>query len=260
MSAAGGGAQSVRRAVAILRVLASGQERGARLTDIVEETGLNRPTVHRLLRALAAEGAVEQDPATRRYMVGQEISLLGLARSARFPVRTIADPYLRHLADEVGDTVFLTIRSGVDSICIDRKTGDYPVKVLSLEVGARRPLGVGVAGVALLASLPPAEAAAIAEANGQRFAAHGLTAAKVLDRVRAARARGHAYAESGIVKGTSAAAVAIRGPDDEAVAAIAVAALSDRLAGRRLRPVLEAMREQAGRVSRRLAALARPRK
>ena len=64
------GAQSVRRAVAILRILATGQERGVRLTDIVGQSGLNRPTVHRLLRVLAEEGAVEQDPDSRRYLVG----------------------------------------------------------------------------------------------------------------------------------------------------------------------------------------------
>ena len=36
---------------------------------------------------------------------------------------------------DAGDTVFLTIRNGFDSICVDRKTGSYPVKVLSIEVG-----------------------------------------------------------------------------------------------------------------------------
>jgi DNA-binding IclR family transcriptional regulator len=254
-----GGAQAVRRAVSILRVLATGQERGVRLTDIVGQTGLNRPTVHRILRVLVEEGAVEQDAQTRRYMVGQEVSLLGLARTSRFPVRAAADPYLRHLADEVGDTIFLTIRSGSDSICIDRKTGDYPVKVLSLEVGGRRPLGVGVAGVSLLAGMPAAEATEIVKQNAQRFAAHDLTAARVLERVRAARTRGYAYADAGLMKGTRALALAVHAPDGEAVAAVSVAALADRLSARRLPGVLESLREQCALVERRLAVVARTR-
>ena len=139
-----GGAQSIRRGLRILRILAIGQEQGVRLTDIVRESGLSRPTAHRILRVLVDEGAVEQDASTRRYMIGQEVSLLGLARTRRFPIRSVADPFLRALAEEVGDTVFLTLRSGHDSICVDRKVGAYPVKVLSIEVGARRPLGVGV--------------------------------------------------------------------------------------------------------------------
>ncbi|WZB75991.1 helix-turn-helix domain-containing protein [Achromobacter insuavis] len=79
------GAQTVRRAMAILRLVACGQERGVRLIDLERMSGLNRPTVHRLLKTLIQEGAVEQDAATRRYLIGPEISLLGLARTRRFP-------------------------------------------------------------------------------------------------------------------------------------------------------------------------------
>ena len=32
-----------------------------RLTDIVQMSGLNRPTVHRILKTLQAEEAIEQD-------------------------------------------------------------------------------------------------------------------------------------------------------------------------------------------------------
>lgn len=250
------GAQSVRRAVAILRILARGQERGVRLTDIVDESGLNRPTVHRLLRVLVEEGAVEQDAESRRYMVGQEVSLLGLART-RFPIRSVAEPYLRHLADELGDTIFLSIRSGFDSICIDRKTGGFPIKVLSLEVGARRPLGVGVSGVAMLACLTADEATQIVRSNEQRLAAHDLTGARLLERVKAARLKGYAFADAGLVKGTRAVAVALRDADGAPLAAISAAAIANRLPPARLPEVVAAMREQERLISRRLATLAR---
>jgi len=254
------GAQSIRRAVAVLRILAAGQEHGVRLTDIVGESGLNRATVHRILRVLVEEGAVEQDTDTRRYMVGQEVSLLGLARGARVPMRAVAEPYLRHLAQEIGDTVFLTIRSGHDSICVDRKAGTYPVKVLSIEIGARRPLGVGVGGLVLLACLPPAEAAAIIKANESRLAHHGLTVAKLNDRVRNTRARGYAYTETGVVRGTKALAVPVFGAAKQAVAAISVAAIADRLSPARAASVSAVMAQQAALVSRRIAAIANTRK
>ncbi len=38
------GAQSVRRAIAVLRIVAGGQESGVRLIDVSLATGLNRPT------------------------------------------------------------------------------------------------------------------------------------------------------------------------------------------------------------------------
>lgn len=251
------GAQSVRRALKVLRILAAGQEHGVRLTDIALESGLNRPTVHRILRVLAEEGAVEQDPETRRYLVGQEVSLLGLARSRRFPIRAIADPYLCHLSEQVGDTVFLTIRSGFDSICVDRKTGSYPIKVLALDVGARRPLGAGVAGVMLLACLPDEEVTAVVSANVQRLAHFELTAAKLMERVRAARAKGYAYTDAGLVKGTRAVAVAVLNLKGEPLAAISIAAIAGRLAPSRLPGVVALMKEQAAFIRRRVIELGR---
>lgn len=252
-----GGAQSLRRAMAVLRILAVGQEHGVRLTDIVEESGLNRPTVHRILRVLLEEGAVEQDMQTRKYLIGQEVSLLALARTARTPVRAVAEPFLQHIAEKAGDTVFLTIRSGFDSICVDRKTGNYPVKVLSIEIGARRPLGVGVGGLVLLAYLPRAESAAITRANAQRLAHHGLSASKLNERVRATRVKGYAYTEVGVVRGTKALAVPVLGPEGEAVAAISIAAISDRIPQARATSLVSLMTQQAALVSRRLADLAK---
>lgn len=253
------GAQSIRRAVRILRILAAGQEQGVRLTDIVSESELNRSTAHRILRVLVEEGAVEQDPDTQRYMIGQEVSLLGLARVGRFPIKSIADPYLRHLCEQVGDTVYLTIRSGFDSICVDRKTGTYPVKVLSIEVGARRPLGIGVGGLALLTSLGEDDAIDIIKANEQRLARHKLSAGKLAERVRTARSKGYAYTEIGVVPGTRAVAVPVLGENGEAVAAISVAAIADRMPAARVSSLVGAMREQASLISRRLAQIRRAR-
>lgn len=254
MSKGTAGAQSIRRAIAVLRVLATGQEQGVRLADVVAGAGLNRPTAHRILKALCEEGAVEQDAQTRRYLVGREVSLLGLARGGRSPLREAAEPYLSHLAEQVGDTVFLTVRSGADTIGVYRKMGSYPVQVRALDVGARRPLGVGVAGVMLLACLPEREAEDLARANAQRLARYQLTPARLLERVRVARARGYAYAVEGLVKGTSAMAVPVHSPDGEAIAAISVAAIADRLPPARAQAVAAQMHAQALLVSRRFAA------
>lgn len=252
------GAQSIRRAVKLLRILAAGQEHGVRLTDAAAEAGLNRPTAHRILRVLSEEGAVEQDPATRRYLVGQEVSLLGLARPGRFPIRALADPYLREICADCGDTVFLSIRSGNDSICVDRKLGAYPVKVLAIEVGARRPLGTAVSGVVLLSQMPPKEALAIARANEARLALHRLSVPKLMERVRVARAKGYAYSEAGVLKGTRALSVPVFDAEGRAIAAISISAVADRLPGTRVASLVTMIRGQAALITRRIAQVSRP--
>ncbi len=243
------GAQTVRRALTLLRLIACGQERGVRLVDLERMSGLNRPTVHRLLKTLVQEDAVEQDPETRRYLIGQEVTLLGLARTRRFPLLTLADPYMAELADQVGDTVFLSIRHGHDSICIGRRTGRHPIQVLSIEVGVRRPLGVGVSGVALLASLGAEESVRLVRSNAARLEVLGERVEDVIARVEVARREGLAHAPAGLMPGTSAVAVPILSVRGEALGAITVTAMAERLAVERFEVVVERMRQAAGGIA-----------
>lgn len=251
-----GGAQSVRRALAVLRLVAGGQERGVRLTDLAGMSGLSRPTVHRLLKVLIDETAVEQDPVTRHYLVGTEMSLLGLARGGRFPLRAIAEPYLRALAAEVGDTVFLSLRHGADSVCVARYLGSYPIQVLSIDVGVRRPLGGSVSGIVLLAGMNADESRELTLANASRLALQKRDTAAVLREVRAARDQGHAYAPQGVMPGTSAVAVPIRDDRREVLAAVSVAALADRLDRKRLPDLLASIKAQAELIAKRHTEIA----
>lgn len=245
----------MRRALALLRLVATGQERGVRLSDLAVTSGLSRPTAHRLLKVLIDESAVEQDAESRRYRIGPEMLLLGLARSSGFPIRAVADPYLRALSQRVGDTVFLSVRHGTDSVCIARHLGHHAIQVLSIEVGARRPLGASVSGVVLLAAMAPEECRATTQANTARLQLLGLGTAEVHKRVKAARALGHAYAEQGVMNNTSALAVPVLGTAGQVVAVISVAAMAERLQRKRSNEVLALLREQAAMITRRLHEL-----
>ena len=112
-----GGTQSIQRAVAVLRILATARETGLKLTEISMHAELTRPTTHRILSVLVAEGIVEQR-RTRRYVVGEQIPLLALSRRARDPLLDIVSPHLRAVVGEIGDTGFLTRRAGLDTVCV----------------------------------------------------------------------------------------------------------------------------------------------
>lgn len=247
------GAQSIRRALAVLRLLAAGQELGVRLTDLAAASGLRRPTLHRILRVLVEEQAVEQDPETRCYRIGPDLPLLALARRSRFPLRTLARPGLELLSRRTGDTVFLSLRTGLDSVCIDRAVGAWPLQVLALEVGARRPLGVGVSGVAMLAAMPAAEAERIIGRNAVRLARYALDGETLAATVRLARERGHAYAPDGIVRGTRAVAVAVRDGAGQPVAALSIAGMANRLTAARLPGIVALLQEQTAAITQALA-------
>ncbi len=249
------GAQTVRRALSLLRLVATGQEQGLRLTDLAAMSGLSRPTVHRLLKVLIDESAVEQDVDSRRYRIGDEMLLLGLARPGAVPMRALAEPYLQALAQQVGDTVFLSVRHGTDSVCVARHVGHHPIQVLSIDVGARRPLGAAVSGVILLAGLDSAAAGALMQANARRLDYAGVALSDLQRRVQQARSAGYTMASPGVMPGTRAIAVPLRGPDGEVRAALSIAAMADRLDPRRAAAVRAQMIEQADAITRRLGEI-----
>ncbi|MBL0406719.1 helix-turn-helix domain-containing protein, partial [Microvirga aerilata] len=82
--AAAGGAQSIDRAATLLLLVGRAGPSGARLSELVEQCDLSKPTVRRMLLALVRAGLLDQDPETRRYYIGPEIYVLGTLASTRF--------------------------------------------------------------------------------------------------------------------------------------------------------------------------------
>jgi DNA-binding IclR family transcriptional regulator len=239
------GAQSLRRALAVLRVLAAGRETGLPLSEVVAATGLTRPTAHRLVHVLIEEGIVERRARSKRFAIGLQVPELALARQSRSALIVASEPYLSELSRQVGDTLFLTVRTGLDSLCVARLIGTYPIQVLSIEVGARRPLGVSSAGIAILAAVPPVEARQIIAQNEVRFGAYRTTPANALDQIAAARRRGYGIHHIGLVPGTKAVSATIRGIEGRPIAAITIAAIRSRLGSRRESEVGEMLKNTA---------------
>ena len=243
------GAQSIQRAFSILRLLANSGSGGMRLTEIAQDLELSTPTTYRILKVLSEEGVVERLGGGRRYVVGAEVALLGLSTRARVKLQEIADPVLAALSQEVGDALFLTVRSGFDSVCAQRKIGTYPVQVLSIGVGSRRPLGVSVGGMAILSGLPLDEATLILEANAPRFASYRVTQEALTARLHTARAQGYVYADPAIVRSTRAIAVPIFDQAGQPAAAISTITIRPRLPAGRVDHLVMLLRRAAGELS-----------
>lgn len=237
------GTQSIRRAFLVLRVVSLG-EGGHGLNDIATATGLARPTVHRLLTALIAEGAVEQRPRTQRYRASKYLNVSEL-RPAASPLLNAASPFLDEAAEKIGDTVSLTLRSGLETICVARRLGSYPIQILSLGVGVRRPIGVSASSIALLSTLSPAGARQILHRNRSHLHSSGVTLRDTIQAVTAAKERGYAFRERGLVQGTKAISVAFGANAGEALATLTVTAIAHRMPVHRVKSVVDLLRDCA---------------
>ncbi|GGW83341.1 transcriptional regulator [Advenella faeciporci] len=199
------------------------------MTDIVEYSGLSKPTVYRLIKELMACGMVMQ-AANRRYHLGHFAYELGLVAASNFNLRDICEPSLNRLAEITGDTVFLTVRSGDDSFCLDRKTGHFPVKVFSLEIGHRQPLGVGAAGLALLSQIPENEMKIIIQ-NNERFLGSygGMNGENLLRLAQNARKAGYSFLSDFAIPGVSGIGMAVVDMMGYPVLSLSVTTISSRM-------------------------------
>jgi DNA-binding IclR family transcriptional regulator len=222
--------QSIERAAAILSALAAGGGQGRRLIDLAADTGLGKSTAFRILGTLVRTGLVEQDQHSGHFYLGLRFFALGVASANRYGLAELASDAMRRLADRTADTVYLSIRSGTEAVCVDRVTGSFPIKTLTLHAGDRRPLGIGAGSLALLAWLPDQEVRRIIDANAPLLTRYpNFDAATLLELVDASRRQGYAFNDRMVIPGMCAVGAPILGKDGHPVAALSVAAIESRM-------------------------------
>lgn len=241
------GAQSIERAVAILRIVAASGAYGIKLTEVVEAAKLSKGTVHRILLALAREGLVEQEDDSRLYFLGPEAYVLGAVASSRFGVHDLAGPALRRLADATQDAAFVSVIRGLEVVCLQREEGAFPIKSHVLKPGDRHPLGVSSAGQAVLAVMDDEAVERTLAANADdiqaRYPHYSLDL--VRDLVQEARANGYSVNRGLIWPGAWGVGVAVLGPSGSPIAALNISAIESRLPPERQTEVAELLHKEA---------------
>jgi DNA-binding IclR family transcriptional regulator len=248
--------KTVDRVAAILRALAEGGEHGVSLTGVAESTGIAKPTVHRLLSALANAGFAFQQSPERIYRLGSAAVALGQSALHQHAA-AIARPALERLAAVTGDTAFASVREGTAAVCVARAVGDFPIRTLTLDIGDRRPLGVGAGSLALLAALPDDEINAISRQNAEWLAHFSGFAVEMPELVARTRRDGFALNEGRIVPAMNAVAVVARDAIGRPFVALSLAAIRDRMDLARRSETVTLLKEQAAAVERTLSSDAR---
>lgn len=236
------GSRTLRRGLQLLdAVLESGRD-GLRVVDLCHMAGLERATVHRLLATLVECGYVVLR-GRFRYVPGPRLAMLTHPiLPSDFAARL--QPVLAHVSAACGDAAFAIVRDGPASHCIARQVGTHPVQILVIQVGTRQPLGVGAAGLALLAALPDEEVAAAVAANSSVLERYGgMTPDRMEILVRATRERGWSVIGNHATHGVLAVGMAVLDSDGAPVAGISVASTMDRMPRGRQQLIARSMRE-----------------
>lgn len=249
------GTQSIHRAVTMLQAIAAHGRKGIRLVELAEALGLERPTAHRIVKGLVSQGMAAQDPQTKSYRLGHVVYELGLAASPRIDLKSLCHPALARIAEKTGDSVFLMVRSGLDAVCFDHIEGNYPIQARALDIGGRRPLGVGAGSLALLLAYPDDEIERIIDLTAARFPTFGRTTPERLRRAIAlSREAGYAVNNEDVLEGVSAIGMQVRVGAGQPYVSISIAAVSARVASPRREELAALLAREIRLLERKLAS------
>ena len=229
-----------------MKLLATAGQRGCPLTELAQKAGMPHPTAHRILKQLMAERLAEHNRETHRYKLGPLAFELGIAGSTMHDIRDLCEPSMDRLVQATQDTVYLVIRSGFEAVCMHRREGSFPIRTLVLEVGSRRPLGVGAGGLAVLAAIAQDEQEEIIRRVAPLLPAFGhLTESALVQSCAQTRETGIAVIQNRVSLGVTAVGVHFRDSMGQAIGAVSVAALTQRLTPARIRGITSQLKAAA---------------
>ncbi|MER7502321.1 IclR family transcriptional regulator [Nonomuraea pusilla] len=217
--------QSVERAAAILRLLASGP-RLLGVAELARALGLPKGTLHGILRTLVKVGFVEQDAATGKYRLGPTLLHLGSSYLDVNELRTRSLNWADALAGRSRESAWIgTLHEG--HVLVIHHVFRPDDSMQTLQVGTYLPAHASALGKVLLAHDPYGEAAPPLAPYTGRTLVDPDALERELDQVRA---RGWAAEMEELVEGEVALAAPIKDPRGIVVGAIGIRGAVERLA------------------------------
>ncbi len=224
------GAQSIRRAMDVIRSVAQLQRSGATLSRIAQSVGLNQSTAFRILRSLVEERMLYFEEADRTYHLGLLAFELGLATQGRSHVQDHWREVIENIARRIRLTTYLMARSDTEAVCLLCVQGATMIRAMPMELGQRLPLGVGAGSMAILASLGDEEIEQVLESQGARrmMFPGGKIDRDVLDsRIAQARRDGFAVSSGTVAAGLAGIGMVVTPRQGLLQLAISVSAVTD---------------------------------
>lgn len=216
------------------------------LQSLAADSGLPKPTIYRMLAMLDEAGLVTREPDGRRIAAGPRLVRFALDVQLSEAVRAPRHAILKRLAEDLGETVNLTMLDGSEVVYLDRVETEWPLR-MTLQPGSHVPLHCTASGKLLLALLPAARRRRIVdELPLPRYTDNTITDRRALDAELAAIRRGDLSTDNEeYLAGLVCVAVPVAAPDGRNVACVAVHAPVARMPLERALTHVPALREAA---------------
>jgi DNA-binding IclR family transcriptional regulator len=214
----------VTRAFQILGWMSGAEGDAWALGEIAAGVAMHPATVHRVLGQLVEDGLVRQDPATGGYGLGLEFLRLAWQASGRASLRDVAEPHLRALTADTGETAWLGLYDPGRRQMLFAAAVESPQQIRHVRpVNEWLPVHGGASGRALLAFLPESERETVLAGELAPVTENTVTDPDALRRLLAeVRRRGYAVSRGERVLGGVGLAAPILADDGRLLGVIGV--------------------------------------
>lgn len=209
----GDGVRAVDRALDILLAFRPG-DRGLTASELLRRVDLSRPTLYRLLRTLEQRGFVVASGEPQRFHLGPSVAQLAQVWSAGVDLAELAQPMLRRLWEQTGETVALLLHRGAERVCVVELPSAQPLS-FRRGVGHSESVVLGASGRVILAFVP----------EPRRYLEGKVPEAQVgtyLQELARVRAAGYAISRDELIKGAVAIAAPVFAGDAQVLGSMAV--------------------------------------
>jgi DNA-binding IclR family transcriptional regulator len=246
------GAAAFSKFIAVLQLIADAQT-PPNIAKLSAASGYPRPTVHRIVAALQAEGLIVGTGAGNTFALGPRLVNLASRSWERSDLRLAAVDALMELRNITSETIHLAVPSQGEMVYIEKLESPHAVRMAS-RIGTRVSLTSSSVGKAYLATLGEAEREALLkDAPLARFTEHTLTTLdEVRNEVNLTAQRGYAEDREENEVAISCYGAAIRGVDGRAAGCVSISMPTFRHQAdaqtRYIEPLLAACRTIAARL------------
>ena len=195
------------------------------LQTMVEETGLPKPTMHRMLAQLEGAGILQRDGNGRHYGTGQRLMRLAENVLLNNTTHGARHAVLTQLVRELGESCNITAFSGSEVLYLDRVETPAPLRFY-LHPGSRVPAHCSATGKLFLSQMSPAQRRRLlANVPLEAFTGNTLTTFEALDQeLDQVRAQGYAFDNEEFLPGLLCLGVLVPAPNGNSNMGLAVQA------------------------------------
>lgn len=239
----------IKRALNILDLFL-GHTESLSLDDMVTLSGMNKPTVRRMVSTLVECGYLKQ--TDRKYTLGIKfLDFTGLAKMNNI-IMPLANPHLLKLRERTNESVQMAVWDGMKVFLCQAFLAEHPLRVVPIE-GTRLAMHATSLGKALIAEWPEEDLPKYFSNKLDRYTPNTITDFNDLKKHLAIIKReGVAFDDEECYAGVRAVASVLRNSQGDVVGAVSIFGPSTRLSREKMMEAVAPVKECALDISREL--------